>query len=318
MSALSPNASTVSTSALPPAASPDQQLFNLLKQYGHCDLLLDRQLDDPMADALATLADQQLAFSVNPKPAAVALDKCVMLARLDLQQLERVEQSLAISLEQNTRPDLAKRSIGGWLFSTDTPPDSLARRLERAVLVGVKKPNESLLRVWDPRVIGHLGRILTPQQLAVMLGPIDCWAWIDRSGQLQQLHKPALSQEPTARTMLPLHLTVQQDQAIDRIEHINTTLKVLHQLGYSVPTSQDAQLDHTIQSALNKGHTAPGDMVTYALHALVYNRNFDDIPEVAQAIAQARQDNLGLSAALAAFNDDYWQPHKDAYALQPI
>ncbi len=305
------------TGPLAPASSADQQLFNLLKDYGYCDVLLDRQLDDPLAEALAGFADQELAFNINPKPAAVALDKCLVLARLDLQRLDLVEQSLALSLEQNTRPDLAKRAVGGWLFSRDVQPKRLALQLEKGILVGVKKANESLLRAWDPRVIGHLPRILSQQQLAVFMGHIECWAWVDRAGQLQKLLKPSLSKDPTALDMLPLWLSEQQDQAIGRIEHINTTLKVLHQLGYSVPTSEDAQLDHTIQAALHKGHTAPSDMVTYALHAMVYNRQFDTLPDVAQAIEDARHKRLGLSAALSAFDDDYWQPHKDSYALQP-
>lgn len=291
-----------------PRASLHEQFIGLLKEWGACDLLLDRELSDPLAPALAAEPIRERLRAVNPFRAALPADKCLMLARLGMAELPVLDESLAIASAQCTRPDKPVRSIGGWLFSRDVPADRVARQLERAIVVRVEKSPDALLRLWDSRVLPHLQRILTSEQMAAALGPIECWAWMDRSGQLQVMHRPGSEALP----YLPLRLTTEQDQAIDRIEHINTVLKALHGMGQAIDPSRDRELDELVQLARSKGHDKVPDMVSYCMHALLVSKAFDTLPEVRDAIARAQAEGLGLCAALEPFDDAYWAANKNA------
>jgi hypothetical protein len=285
-----------------------EQLFSLLKEWGHCDLLLDRELSDPLGEQASELVTKQLAFHVNPKKMTMPLDQCLLLARLSINQLPMLDRSIDIAIHQNTKPALPIRSIGGWLFSGDATAQTVANRLQSAIIVRIQNAPDALLRVWDPRVIGHLTRILTPDQWFGLLGPIACWAWIDRSGQLQRLTKPPAPDYAVLST--PLRLSTAQDQAIDRIEYINHLLKTLAQLGHSIAPHRDQELDSLIVAAQSKGHVELTDLLAYGLHALLVSKTFDAIPEVAQAIATAKAEGLGLCAALEPFDDAYWAAHQ--------
>lgn len=287
-------------------ASHSAQLFSLLKEWGQCDLLLDRELSDPLASALAPEPIQERLHQVNPLRATSSADKCLMLARLGVAELPILDESLAIASAQCTRPDNPVRSIGGWLFSRDIPADRVARQLERAVVVHIQNAPDALMRLWDSRVLPHLQRILTPEQLASVLGPIACWAWMDRSGRLQVMHRPAIE----TAAYLPLRLTTEQDRAVDRIEHINTLLKTLAGLGHAIDPSRDRELDELLQLARSKGHDQVPDMLAYCLHALLVSKSFDALPEVHHAIARAQAEGLGLCAALEPFDDAYWAASK--------
>lgn len=285
-----------------------EQLVGLLKEWGACDLLLDRELSDPLARALATESMRDRQHPVNPLRAALPADKYLKLVRLETFELPILDESLAIASAQCTQPGNPARSIGGWLFSRDVPTDRVARQLERAIVVRIENAPDALLRLWDPRVLPHLLRILSAEQMAEALGPIACWAWMDRSGQLQVMRRPAIE----TAVHLPLRLTTEQDQAIDRIEYINTVLKTLHGLGHTIDPSRDRELDELVKLARSKGHDKVPDMVSYCLHALLVSKSFDTLPEVQDAIARAQAEGLGLCAALEPFDDAYWAASKIA------
>ena len=287
-----------------------EQLFNLLKQWGHCDLILDRELSDPLLAELTEHASAHPVLPINPQKAALPLDECLMLARLRVQHLSLLDRSIEISLAQNSDPTRPARAIGGWLFSRVVAPKDVVKRLEKAMVVSLPDAAPvSLLRLWDPRVIGHLTRILTPAQVANAIGPMACWAWIDRAGRLRLLESAA---HATPTYVSPsLMLNVEQDAAIDRIEHINTLLKTLAGLGHAVDPDCDAELDALLLVARSKGHVTPVDMLAYCLHALLISENFDAIPEVQRVVAEAKIHGLGLCAALEKFDDSFWARHTD-------
>lgn len=286
-----------------------EQMFNLLKEWTYCDLILDRELSDPLSADHDELATQGLALSINPKAAARPFDRSLMAARISLGQLDVLERSIDISLEQNTDSTCQVRAVGGWIFSRDTSPERTAYWLEKAMIVRVHGAPKALLRVWDPRVIGHLARILTQEQLADLLGPVDAWAWVDRAGQLQLLSKPILSGQVRGQG-LPLLLSAEQDAAIDRIEDINILLKTLSKLGHNMAPQRDQELDQLLCTAQRKGHRALPDKLAYCLHALLISTTFDAIPAVQQAIGAAHAQGMGLCAALDEFDDAYWDTQK--------
>jgi hypothetical protein len=289
--------------------SVSEHLFNLLKEWTYCDLILDRELSNPLNVELEQLINDDLALPVNPKAAARPFDRCLMAARLSLDRLDVLERSIDIGLGQGTNSTREIRAIGGWLFSRDVSLEQVVRRLEQAIVVRIPNAPDAMLRIWDPRVTGHVERILTAEQLADLLGPIEGWAWIDRDGQLRILQKPALQGQVRAH-VLPVRLSAEQDAAIDRIEYINTLLKTLAKLGHKVAASRDAELDELVRTAQAKGHRALPDMIAYCLHALLIAASFDAIPEVQQAIAKAHAQGLGLCVALEHFDDAYWDAQK--------
>ncbi len=284
------------------SGSPGGRLFNLVKERGYCDLLLDRELADPLAPALAERPIQEPLLPINPLKARLPPDRCLMLARLRLAELPTLDDSLEIASRQCTQAGDPIRSIGGWLFSRDVPAQKMARHLEQAIVVRVDNAPDVLLRLWDPRVLPHLPRILTPEQLAAAFGRIECWAWMDRSGQLQVLQRPSAA----SIARLPLRLSAEQDSAIDRIELINALLKTLGGLGHTVDPSRDRELDEVVLLAQRKGHTKEPDMLSFGLHALLISRTFDLLPEVRHAIQAAQAQGLGLREALSGFDDSFW------------
>lgn len=293
-----------------PEGTVFEQVFNLLKEWGHCDLILDRAMSNPLDDELTELVAQQKAHPINPRKAAHSVDECLMMGRLSQDQLSFLERSIQLGLDQNIDLTRQIRAVGGWLFSRGLTSKIVARHLEKAIIVRIQQSPDALLRLWDPRVIGHLPRILTHEQMAALLGPIECWTWIDRSGQLQLLKRPATSAAAALSAPLPLRLSAEQSEAIDRIEHINTLLKALAKLGHSIAPERDHELDELLQAAQRKGHDKVTDMLAYCLHALLISKTFDTIPKVQQVIAQAQAKSLGLCVALEQFDDDFWEAHK--------
>lgn len=294
-----------------------EQMLNLLKEWSYCDLILDRELSDPLHVELEELAPKGLTLSVNPKAAARPFDRSLLAARISLEQLEILEQSIDISLEQNTDATCQVRAVGGWLFCRDRSQERVAHWLDQAIVVRVHNAPNALLRLWDPRVIGHLARILTQGQLADLLGPIDAWAWIDRAGRLQLLRKPMMSGKAPGHG-LPLLLSAEQDAAFDRVEDINMLLKTLSKLGHKIAPERDFELDQLLFTAQSKGHRALPDKLAYCLHALLVSNTFDAIPAVRQAIAAAHEQGLGLCAALEGFNDAYWDTQKPISGRPPV
>jgi hypothetical protein len=285
-----------------------ENVFNLLRQWKFCDLVLDRELSDPFADELAALEVGRVVHRVNPKNAATHIDHCLMLVRLSTRDLPILDESIEISLEQNTSPLRPIRSVGGWLFSKESNSKRIAEWLEKVIIIRIQNSASAVLRIWDPRVIGHIAKILTEEQLYKILGPIEKWAWIDRAGHLRVLDKPAI-RDPGSRHSSIL-LSPEQDLAIERIEYINTLLKAMAGLGYSVAVERDAELDSLVQLAQRKGHFESADVIAYCLHSLLIAPDFDQIPQVRDAIKSVRERGLGLCAALEQFEDNFWEANK--------
>ncbi|QAU34201.1 DUF4123 domain-containing protein [Janthinobacterium sp. 17J80-10] len=292
-----------------PEGTVNEQAFCLLKEFGHCDLILDPMLGDPLEAERAVLAAQKKVFSINPKKTSLPANQCLQMARLTIEELHIFESSIDIGTEENCDPTRASRSTGGWIFSRNVSSERLVKHVELAVVVRNEKFSEALMRVWDPRVMGHLARILSQEQLAGLLGPIEVWAWIDRDGKLRQLKNFRKGEVGFTPATLPLRLSDEQDKAVDRIEVINLLLKALANLGRKIAPERDHVLDEILRSGQGKGHINTADLIAYGLHALLISKAFDAIPEVRQAIAQSKAKGQGLCSALEKFDDAFWDAH---------
>jgi Domain of unknown function (DUF4123) len=314
-----PHSSAHQTASTTPQATVTEQLCSLVTEWGHCDLIIDRETSNPLSEELELLMNaenddgavqgpQVPILPINPLKAALEPDECLLLARLSLQQLPLLERSMEISLEQNVQVDQPVRSIGGWVFSRQADAQKIAEHIEKIQIVRVQNAPRAVLRFWDPRVIGHLPAILKPAQLSTLMGPIERWVWVNRSGQLQVLEKPAITKSIFDRQD-ELFLSAEQDAAIERIAHINRLLSALAQLGHHPEPALDPELQKLLQCGQSKGHVTEADLLAYGLHAVHVSPNFDALLEVQQAIHQAHAQDLGLCDALEPFDDEFWATH---------
>lgn len=297
---------------LPSSHSLTEQLFNLVKEAGRCDLLLDREFGAPLHEELQACSPAEPLQPINPLVSALPPDACLVVARVTLQQLELLDASAALALqESSSRQPL--RTFGGWLVTGDVPAQRIAKHIEKAMIARVNGGPNFVLRLWNPLILPHLPRILTPQQLGAVFGPIERWGWIDRDGQLAWINRPDVPRGPLLWA-LPLRLTPEQDAALDRIEYINALLRIMSAQGHAIAADRDQELDALLVKAQGKGHVTPPDMLAYALHSLQIGPNFDMLPDVQDAVREARAKGLGLCAALAEFDDAYWAAVKSAAA----
>ena len=280
-------------------------LLTLLKQWGHCDVLLDRELSDPFTDELATLQDGGRVGLVNPKRASMSTGDCPAILRLSSAESSLLDASVDISARQNTDPRRPVRAVGGWLFGKTTNVGKVATHLASAVVVRIAGAADAMLRPWDPRTIAALQRILTPEQFSALMGPIEVWAWMDRAGKIQTIERDA-----SAPATLPFKLSIEQDEAIDRIELFNTLLKTFAHMDRFVSPESDEALDSLLKVAHDKGHRNEFDALAYAVHAWIVGRDFDGVPEVKDAIIEMKTRGFGLARALEKFDDDYWAAYQ--------
>lgn len=284
------------------------RLFTLLKEWGHGDLVLDRTLGSPFHAELASLDAEKAVARINPRRIAASPHACPVLARLTPERLALLDASIALGLRQNRNPVQPARSVGGWLFSREVPVQRIAGHLERVLVAGIRGAPDALLRFWDPRATGFLSRILTPEQIAVLMGPVELWVWMDRAGHLRSIERPAAVQHE----FMMLHLSAEQDAAIDRIESVNTVLKALAGLGKTIDPDRDPEIDALVAAAARKGHVHEADLLAYVLHALLVDADFDAWPEVREAMASAKRQGLGLCRALEQFDDAFWEERQSS------
>ncbi|MCE3028970.1 DUF4123 domain-containing protein [Salinicola sp. DM10] len=137
------------------------------------------------------------------------------------------------------------------LMSTRADLDRTAWHLRRQLLQ--RRPGDRRyywLRYYDPHVFRHLTWLLTPTQLARLLGPLDQWSWFDGQGQSYVLRRPEI-----ATTIDWLELTRAQWSSIDLFADLNRSLRRLSLLAPDWP--QDPThwqwLDDTLRHAQRSG-----------------------------------------------------------------
>ncbi len=130
------------------------------------------------------------------------------------------------------------------LLQSDAAPQRVRSHLLRTMIIAVAG-RASWLRLHDARVFKHLAWMLTPAQLARLMGPVDVWTWFDEhTRQWHSTPRPEIGDEP-------LQLLDKQALVdIGLIEAINVAIRDDLRAGTPAPSAE------ALRALLRAGHLA--------------------------------------------------------------
>lgn len=279
-------------------------------------IFIDPTLADPFGEQLSTngpFVRHPLAALKGRFPQR----RCPYL--VEVPDAERSWLPISRSVEQAVRESLDiaddalhPRSVCGWIVD---PGDcrAFARRLGTAAMVVRPEREFWPLRYWDPRVIGHLPRVLSPEQYAALRPCLGNWWSIDGEGELAL----AAAKSETTGT-LPLRFEAAQWRRLERIEGVNEVMRVA--AGWGLSPSQDAarRIEEAMERAVRHGFTADEDQRTFAVCALIAHPRFDEHPRVDEGIAKARAEQQSFADAIESFDDNFWASLSDGRWLHAL
>lgn len=228
---------------------------------------------------LYRLVDPSISSSRRLSPQALKLVERVpnpFLAQKPSEQLylqrvgfDEVKAQLEAELKAAPESLLSPMPFCGWLISTQTPR-TVAAYLKRQISQPGPTGTRVCFRFYDPRVLAQLERVLEPNQLSALIGPIDQWIYLDIDHRLRQInphgHKRYLGRP---------HFTAAQWQSIKRIGQVNQYLELYRTLpeeDKNGPASS-ADIDDLLIAA-NEYKLAGNDIGAFVLHGLVVKTDF--------------------------------------------
>lgn len=243
---------------------------------------------DPTQVAAACFADlpaeplepAELKGCLRQPPLLVALDTLSWERRLDV--LDRAERHL--------------RERGRPLFCTLLAcNDASGLRGHLRHLMGLWRPGKGRVwfRVHDPRVFRHLRWLLTPAQMAEVMGPVHAWTWHEPLGGTWRTHH-----RPDAHAPFGLLLQPDQWQGLEQMGVINACLRDLVNDPATGGRSTLRALMEGVLEARDAGLEDVRDLSLYARQRLQHGPGFRHRPDVAARLARLRGE--GMSYAMAS------------------
>lgn len=217
------------------------------------------------------------------------------------------------SLADERRDDLVERARryrkrGSSFFSAlmvgKADVEQTAHHLRRQLLQ--RRPDDRRyhwLRYYDPLVFRHLAWLLTPTQLARLMGPLDQWSWFDVQGRFCILKRPELT---TAIDWM--ELTRAQWSSIDRLAALNRCLRRLVTLAPDWPqdTTHWQWLEDTLHHAQRSG-LPPEASPLLAERAARHLPDLAGQNRVARFMALARRRFCDADGHLNASSETEWE-----------
>lgn len=160
------------------------------------------------------------------------------------------------------------------------------------------------LRYFDPRVLPRLLPQLAAQNIrnrhishasATLLGPIQTWCHLDQNGQLLRHENP----HPSHRSIVRMRFDALTASAVDRIEAINMTIRVLRQQGYFRDQPNELVIDTELVAAQALGLADNEDLVAYAWRAILYGRTFVSHESLHELASKARVLGIPFDAMVS-------------------
>lgn len=225
------------------------------------------------------LQPERLAGRVRHPPLLVTLEALARDRRLQL-----LDQADA-HLREYGRPLFCA------LLTCDDAPAvrSHLQRVMRLVQPGV---GPGWLRLHDPGVFRHLRWLLTPAQMACVMGPVATWLWHEPVSVTWRAHaRPAVP--PTPRVLLQPG----QWQDLAEVGVLNRCLRDLADAGEGAGEGALRALLDGIQEARAAGLGDPADLRRYACQRLRHGSGFQQRPEVSRRLAHVR--GRGMSYVMA-------------------
>lgn len=230
---------------------------------------------------------------------AALLPVLVHLASLAPTTLGELQQSLEDDLQEGRAPQFCT------LLESDAAPKTLATHLGSVQVIANKARERAWLRVHDPRAWLQLTRILNPQQLRRLCGPIVRWTTFLHGHWMTH----ANDQVAVAR---PLTLDENAWAAVGRIGAVNRVLARLRITTHSEIERFSPAIDALImRSQRLHALRRMEDLVEYASLGLTVHPCFDEHEDVVRAVrdakAEAIQAEFNFIDALSAIDRQTWQ-----------
>lgn len=189
------------------------------------------------------------------------------------------------------------------LMSTSADLEQTAHHLRRQLLQ--RRPGDRRyhwFRYYDPSVFRHLAWLLTPMQLARLMGPLDQWSWFDGQDRFYTLKRPDVT-----TSIDWMELTHPQWSSIDRFADLNRSLRRLTLLapGWPQDTIHWQWLDETLRHAQRSGLSSE-DHPLLAERAAMHLPDLAGQEQVEQFMALATRRLSDTGGHLDAWHDAEW------------
>lgn len=181
-------------------------------------------------------------------------------------------------------PNDYRHCVSGWL-EADLSTQALALALQTNMVQPIPNGRKALIRLYDPRVLQHLHVLLTPEQLAALISPVERWTYSDWNGELRTIDIETRRRQ--------VNFTEAQWASIKRFDATSHVVNVWRDMcadsGRSIPYDASVKADRQVANALNYGLESQMDVTAYALCGLEYREDFDQLPAVQKMLQQCQQ-----------------------------
>ncbi len=280
-------------------------------------LLIDPTLADPLSESL----DFQTALSTgiakrvplrNLHP-DMDPDRVPYVVHLSSEaQAERlITASLKLAMDEargQLGADYRGRSVCAWVARVDNA-EQFVRQL--VSVASVVRPDGSPwpLRLWDPRVLWHLPRVLALDAWSAMQSKLGAWYTLAPSGDMELFGKSSAQGQETSLSARPppYRFNASTWAALERIGSVNKVLAISGDWDVLPTEAQARRIDQLLQRCKALGFETEQDALAFAACGLTSHDRFDEHPQVQSAIQAALSDKRTIVSALAAFDDEFWQ-----------
>ena len=276
-----------------------QTSLRLLEEHSYT-LVAAEQLEYLPADIdMARLAPEVLRDSAELMPAFISLQ--------DLSSTQR-DALLFLTLEQHEAGETVSLCT---LMQTDRPAEEIRFHLGRIQLWKNITGEQAWLRVHDPRVWVQLQRVLQPEALMWLYGPISKWTicldgeWIST--------EPPLASSGSKPDHTFRRSSQQEWQALERIGIVNRALARLDLRGYANIVQHSSNLDALVSRAQARHQIIKtSELLDYVCLGWQVHPRFDEHPIAIQAIRDYQESlkdadsDTSVVYALMEIKDEQW------------
>lgn len=204
-------------------------------------------------------------------------------------------------------PRFTGRTVCGWIVH-DHQPSQSARALAQAARLIKPDGSRHYLRLWDPRVCWHLPTRLSAAHWADIRRAMGQWMFFDPLRQLVVLD--VIDPNPTPAHASQVQSTHRADaqtwQSLERIASVNKLLAMSWDWGLLPTAALAQQADELVVRSIELGFDSEQDMLVFAACGLTSHLQFDQHPDVRDALAEGASAGAPLRSALERFDDTFW------------
>ena len=280
-------------------------------------LLIDPTLADPLSEspdfqtALSTgIAKRVPLRNLHPD---MDPDRVPYVVHLPSEaQAERlITASLKLAMDEATGQlgyDYRGRSVCAWVARVDNAEQFVRQVVSVARVV---RPDGSPwpLRLWDPRVLWHLPRVLPLDAWTSMQFALGAWYTLAPSGDIELFGKSIVEGQGTSPSELPppYRFNASTWAALERIGSVNKVLAISGDWDVLPTEAQARRIDQLLQRCNALGFDTEQDALAFAACGLTSHERFDEHPQVQAAVHAASREKRTFVSALDAFDDEFWQ-----------